>query len=310
MFFETAGIEIAIWVPPVTAFVISFFTSMGGLSGAFLLLPFQMSVLGYTAPSVSATNQLFNLIAIPGGVYRYWKEGRVVWPLTWAVVAGTLPGVVVGAFVRIVWLPDPKAFSLFAAGVLLYIGLRLVADLRRERRRAVPGGDRLQRPGEHMHEASSASLDHVVGSVRWSWKTLGFTFRGRRYTAALPAVVLAGFVAGVVGAIYGIGGGAIVAPLLVSVFGLPVYTIAGATLLGTFVASGAAVVAYHAFATLHPGVPATPDWLLGALFGAGGIAGMYLGARCQKFVSPRLIKWMLAAVTVFTALRYAAAYVR
>ncbi len=31
-------------------------TSMGGISGAFLLLPFQMSVLNYTAPSVSGTN--------------------------------------------------------------------------------------------------------------------------------------------------------------------------------------------------------------------------------------------------------------
>jgi uncharacterized membrane protein YfcA len=31
------------WIPPLVAFVISFFTSMGGVSGAFLLLPFQMS---------------------------------------------------------------------------------------------------------------------------------------------------------------------------------------------------------------------------------------------------------------------------
>ena len=40
MFFETAGIEVAIWIPPLVAFVISFFTSMSGLSGSFLLLPF------------------------------------------------------------------------------------------------------------------------------------------------------------------------------------------------------------------------------------------------------------------------------
>ncbi len=92
MLFQTAGIEVSPWVPPLVAFGISFFTSMGGVSGAFLLLPFQMSVLGYTNPSVSATNQLFNIVAIPSGVYRYWQEGRMVWPLTWIVVAGTLPG--------------------------------------------------------------------------------------------------------------------------------------------------------------------------------------------------------------------------
>ncbi len=87
MFFPESGIQVDFWGPSLVAFVISFFTSMGGVSGAFLLLPFQMSFLGYTSPSVSATNQLFNIVAIPSGVYRYWLECRMVWPLTWIVIA-------------------------------------------------------------------------------------------------------------------------------------------------------------------------------------------------------------------------------
>jgi len=67
MYFEVAHIWVPLWVPPVVAFVISFFSSMVGVSGAFLLVPFQMSVLGYVTPSVSATNLVFNLVAIPGG---------------------------------------------------------------------------------------------------------------------------------------------------------------------------------------------------------------------------------------------------
>ena len=106
MYFATAGVEVSPWLPPLAAFVVSFFTSMGGVSGAFLLLPFQMSFLGYTAPSVSATNHLFNIVAIPSGVYRYLKEGRMVWPLTWVVIVGTLPGVVLGAVIRVNYLPD------------------------------------------------------------------------------------------------------------------------------------------------------------------------------------------------------------
>jgi hypothetical protein len=34
------------------------------------------------------------------------------------------------------------------------------------------------------------------------------------------------------------------------------------------------------------------------------MAGMYLGARCQKFVPAKAIKWMLASVMVFTAAKY------
>jgi uncharacterized membrane protein YfcA len=73
MHFPASGVDAPFWLPPLVALAISFFTSMGGVSGAFLLLPFQVSYLGYTAPSVSATNQLFNVVAIPGS--RYIREG-------------------------------------------------------------------------------------------------------------------------------------------------------------------------------------------------------------------------------------------
>jgi len=109
--FNVSGVETYLWLPPLVAFVVSFLTSMCGASGAFLLPPFQMSFLGFVTPAVSATNLVFNVVAIPSGVYRYVRERRMVWPLTWVVVAGTLPGVVVGGFIRLHWLLDPKAFN-------------------------------------------------------------------------------------------------------------------------------------------------------------------------------------------------------
>ena len=78
MYFPVAEIEVQPWLPPLVAFFISFLTSMGGVSGAFLLLPFQVSYLGFDSPSVSATNHIFNIIAITSGVYRYIREGRMV----------------------------------------------------------------------------------------------------------------------------------------------------------------------------------------------------------------------------------------
>lgn len=60
MFFPAAPIEIHPWIPPVVAFVISLFTSMGGVSGAFLLLPFEMSVSGFDSPAVTPANHLFH----------------------------------------------------------------------------------------------------------------------------------------------------------------------------------------------------------------------------------------------------------
>ncbi|MDP7417178.1 MAG: TSUP family transporter, partial [Desulfobacterales bacterium] len=81
MYFEVSGVQISPVLPFLFAFLVSFFTSMGGVSGAFLVLPFQVSVLGFTGPAVSSTNLVYNLVAIPSGVYRYIKEGRMAWPL-------------------------------------------------------------------------------------------------------------------------------------------------------------------------------------------------------------------------------------
>jgi uncharacterized membrane protein YfcA len=319
MFFQTAGIEVAIWLPPLVAFAISFFTSMGGVSGAFLLLPFQMSVLGYASPSVSATNHLFNVVAIPGGVYRYYREGRMVWPLTGAIVAGTLPGVFIGAVVRVAWLPDPETFKLFAAGVLLYIGLRMVRDLmRKDRGAAAPSSGekrcqelvRRQRNPAGPLPGGAQDPPPTVQVTHFNRQRLRYTFCGEAFEAPSWGVFVLSFVVGIVGGVYGIGGGAIIAPFLVSFFGLPVYTVAGAALMGTFVTSAAAVSFFQAIAPLYPNAAVAPDWLLGALFGLGGMAGMYLGARCQKFVPARAIKWMLAGIMIVTALRYVAAFAR
>jgi len=127
--FGVSGVDSWIFAPPLVALAVSAATSMGGISGAFLLLPFQVSILGFNTPAVSATNFVYNIVAIPSGVYRYLKEGRMAWPLTWIVIVGTLPGVLIGYYLRILYLPNPKAFKLFVGCVLLYIGARLLYEL-------------------------------------------------------------------------------------------------------------------------------------------------------------------------------------
>jgi hypothetical protein len=319
MYFPVAGIEVDFWIPPLVAFVISFFTSMGGVSGAFLLLPFQMSFLGYTHPSVSATNQVYNIVAIPSGVYRYWKEGRMVWPLTWIVICGTLPGVLIGAFVRVSWLPDPRDFKLFAAMVLLYIGGRMALELMKKSDNGPNKNDsekrfqdmvRRHRENSGKGGSKSKAILPAVKVTHFNFKRLGYTFYDETFDVPFWGIFSLSFIVGIVGGIYGIGGGAIIAPFFVTFYRLPVYTVAGAALMGTFVTSIAGVIFYQIIAPLYPDMSVAPDWLLGILFGLGGVAGMYLGARCQKFVPARAIKWMLAGIITFTATKYVLDFIR
>jgi hypothetical protein len=285
--FPLSGVETFILIPPLVAFGISFFTSMGGISGAFLLLPFQMSVLGFISPSVTATNFLFNVTGTPGGVYRYAREGRFVWPVATLIVAGIIPGVLIGYYVRITYLPDPKTFKFFVGCVLMLIAFKLLKEAFSVKAAAA---------------AESCMITDRVAKVSIEVKTTRFNFKGATYSFATAKLLGLALAVGIIGGVYGIGGGSIIAPFLITFFGLPVYAIAGAVLLGTFVSSLAGVTFY----SLIPinGAVAAPDWLLGILFGAGGLAGMYLGARVQKYVPERWIKLMLGAVIVIVAAKY------
>ena len=103
-------------------------TTPAGVSGAVLLLPVQVSVLGVPSPSVTPTNLIFNLFATPSGVLRYrrLRRGSVGSPLAIRLVAGTVPGVIVGAVIRVEWLSGQQAFYLAAAAVLATLGAMLV----------------------------------------------------------------------------------------------------------------------------------------------------------------------------------------
>ncbi len=296
MYFEVSGVQVFPAIPFLVAFVASFFSSMGGLSGAFLLLPFQVSVLGFTSPAVSPTNLVYNIVAIPSGVYRYIKEGRMAWVLVGIIITGTIPGVIIGAVVRITYLPDPAKFKFFVGCVLLYIGFRLVHDL-------------VKGKNEKSIKDTATELNQVHGkgirTVKFSITKSTYRFLDEDFTFNTMGLFFLTFVVGIIGGVYGIGGGAIIAPFLVTFYRLPVYTIAGAALLGTLVTSIAGVFFYSVIEAFYgDSVTISPDWMLGMLFGAGGFVGMYCGARLQKHVSAKIIKAILAVLILFISVRY------
>lgn len=283
MYFPVSGVEIFPLWPAACAFGISLFCSMCGISGGFLLLPYQFSILGYVLPGVSATNQVFNIFACPGGVWRYAREGRLLVPLALFIAAGTLPGVFIGALLRLTVLATTRSFMIFVASVLVWLGIRLI--VRKTRIRGPAVADRCQ-----------------VLSV--SWRGVSFSFAGEAYTVSGAALILFSLAVGVVGGVYGVGGGAIIMPFLVSFFGLPVYAIAGASLFATFLTSLAGVGFYSFLAWLWRYPWAAPDWSLGALLGFSGLLGMYCGAALQRFVPPHILRFSMIVIIFFVATNY------
>jgi len=252
------------WQWPVgalLAFALAVLTTPAGVSGAVLLLPIQLSVLHVPSPAVTPTNLLFNVAATPGGLLRFGREQRLGGPLTRVLIAGTLPGVVAGAILRVEVFSGSRSFTVIAALVLLPLGLWLLV-----------GAQNLARPRPEP------------------------TTRHRRMTCLLAVIV------GIIGGIYGIGGGSILAPILIAV-GYSVYEVAPATLAATFLTSIAGICTYQALQLTHSGAIA-PQWVLGAFLGAGGFAGSYCGARLQRRLPERSLRRLLGLIACLVAARY------
>ena len=256
MGWETAVLAVA------TGLVIAVLTAPVGVSGAVFLLPVQLSVFDVPNPAVTPTNLLFNVVATPGALLRYARRGTLASPLTKLLLVGTLPGVVVGAVIRVYAVPGPQVFRLLVASVLLPLGGWLLA--------------RTVRPSSSVGRSSP-----------------GMSPRATTLSAA---------VVGVLGGIYGIGGGSILGPILVG-RGLPVAVVAPAALSSTFVTSVVGSLTYAVLALVEGGTVA-PDWPLGIACGLGGLAGGYLGAWAQPYLPDMWLRLLLAIVAIGVALTY------
>jgi uncharacterized protein len=242
------------------AFLIAVVATPVGVSGAVFLVPVQVSLLHTPSPSVTPTNLLYNVIATPGALARFAGRGFTRAPLTSTLVLGTLPGVVIGAVIRVELLSGPSAFYLVIAAVLVPLGGWLALDRSTTARRTPPpAGDR---------RISGMAL--VVGTI---------------------------------GGIYGIGGGSLLAPVLVGL-GFSVVEVAPAALASTFVTSIVGVVAYAVLSLRHSGSIA-PVWVVGLAMGAGGLLGGYVGAGLQSRLPEALLRRGLGLLAFALGARYA-----
>jgi uncharacterized protein len=246
----------------VAAYVVAVVATPAGISGAVLLLPFQVSVLGTPSPAVTPTNLLYNVVATPGALYRYWRQKQTGGRLALVLIAGTLPGVIAGSVIRVELLPGPRVFDLVVAAVLVPLGTWLA----------------LTRPARPQESDPPAQPIPV------------------------PLLVVLAAAVGCVGGIYGIGGGSILAPILIGSGRRPA-EVAPAALASTFVTSVAGVITFTIL-SIHQHGSVAPDWPTGIALGVGGLAGAYTGARIQSRLPDVLIRRLVGILVIVIGARY------
>jgi uncharacterized membrane protein YfcA len=167
-----------------------------------------------------------------------------------------------GVVIRVELLPGPRVFDLVVAAVLVPLGSWLA----------------LTRPSRREQ------------SERPAW------------LIPAPVLVVLAAAVGCVGGIYGIGGGSILAPILIGSGRRPA-EVAPAELASTLVTSVAGVITFTIL-SIHQHGSVAPDWPTGIALGVGGLAGAYTGARLQSRLPDLLIRRLVGVLVIVIGARY------
>lgn len=246
-----------------------------GIGGGFVVVPLLLLAFGLEPAPAAATSLVVVTLNAISGSATLLKQRRVDVRAGLLLASASVPGALIGPRIT-PHIPLPVFTAIF--GVLL-LALSTFLLVRPER---VPRGPdrRSGRAGGWLVLSGSFTDRH------------GTTFE---YSYSAPAVLAIAFGIGIIGSMFGIGGGLIAVPALIHVMAFPVHI---ATATSTFVlglTSLAAVLQYTAGNHVV--------WPLAAALGAGVVIGAQFGARLSQRMKGRGVVRLLTAAMVYLAAR-------
>jgi uncharacterized membrane protein YfcA len=261
--------------------LVGFLGGLFGVGGGFLMTPALM-LIGIP-PAVAVASGANQIVASSiSGAVSQWRKGNV--DVTMGVVLliagvlGTGAGVVLFRLLQQAGHIDlvvQLSYVLLLGVVGAMMGLESLRAVWRRR-----GGAKA--PGRlHPH----------FWVHRWP---LRMRFRrSKLYISAIPPAAI-GFIVGVLTAIMGIGGGFIMVPVMIYLFGMPTLTVVGTSQFQIVFVT--AVSTLLLAATTH-----TVDVVLAILLIIGGVFGAQIGTRAGQLLRGEYLRGLLAALVLAMA---------
>ncbi|MEM6903822.1 MAG: sulfite exporter TauE/SafE family protein, partial [Pseudomonadota bacterium] len=260
---------------------VGFLSGMFGVGGGFMMTPLLIFI-GIPAP-VAVGTQANQLVANSvSGVLAHLKRGHVDIKMGLVMLAGGVLGTFVGITIfRILSLIGQIDLVISLSYVItlgLIGGLMITESIRTlvRRRRGGAGATKRQR---------HSRLHGLPWKMRFP--------QSRLYISALlPGGI--GFLAGLLNAVLGIGGGFFLIPAMIYVIGMPASLVAGTSLFQIMFTTAVSTF-------LHAVTNQTVDVFLALILLAGGVFGAQYGSRVAGKVPAEVSRAMLAIILLAVA---------
>ncbi|MFC3041383.1 sulfite exporter TauE/SafE family protein [Virgibacillus xinjiangensis] len=251
----------------------SFVGSLAGLGGGIIFVPSLLILSGYMEAFSWATPQVIVGMSLVAMVFTalssalsYYKKGRVDVRTGLLLLSGSIPGGILGAWLN--QFIETDQFLLFFGILMIIISLLFL-----------------------FRRATLSRTSNKGRGVRTFW------LDGRTYQYKVtfwPAFLLSLFV-GTVSGLFGIGGGSIMVPAMILIFGLPAH-LATATsmfmiLFQSMIGAGTHIALGHIM------------WQYAVFFIPGAWIGGRLGASLNQRLHGRTLEWILRLLLIVIGIR-------
>ncbi|SVD13952.1 uncharacterized protein METZ01_LOCUS366806, partial [marine metagenome] len=255
----------SILMKAVTGLVIGFSIGMTGIGGGILVLPALVILFGMSPTMAVGTANLYAFLTKIYAAYHHWQQKTIAVRICTCFLAGAVPATLVVAY-TINWYvgtltSDPVAQSDMQDGLKQFIGALILVT------------------------AVFILWDFNVKRKQKEETTTALQTAMQRndYRQITVAITLGAMVGGLIAAT-SVGGGVVLIPLLIIVFGLsPVLTVGSSIFIGS-------ILTFLSSAVYATGDQL--DWTTGVIMAAGAFVGVPLGTRMSKKIKGMTLQFI------------------
>ncbi len=251
----------------VLGLIIGFCIGLTGVGGGVLGLQAMTLVIGLDPIKAVGTTSLYIFLTNIAAVFQHSRLKNIDWKIARLMLCGAVPGVVAVSF----WISGQGHDASFKHGLNAFI------------------------IGIVLFSVAVMTVNLVAG---WRGGKMGSppALAERLMHAGTLRVVLALLCGGLVGGLIGatsVGGGVLVVPILVLIFGLSASRTVGSSIAITFVLTFIMAVIYGSGGEL--------DVRTAVIMAVGSLGGVHFGSRLSARMPEKLLRMVMVALIAFAA---------
>jgi len=289
-----------------------YITALMGQATGIISLPYAISVLKFQSLHITPTVQVETLINPIGALIGYYRQGQRNWDLAMWPSLGAIFGSNLGPLVRTFWLADNQHFESVLGIVFIFLGTFLCSGVipfaraGKSRLEVLRGKfdahARAQRTSGRLPSGLPEGI--TITTVERGWGHIVVEFWGEQWKLSVLTMFGVGFATALVASTLGVGGGAILVPLMTQLYQLPMHLLVAASIPFVITQSAVSLLSYGLVVPHLTGHYASPEWAWGLFVGSAGIVGSWCGAHSQRYLPERILKPTLGLIMTGLGIAY------